>query len=131
MEDQTNSVIQPLVITESMVTALVCYDPNTGANTALNIKINRPRQEGERLREVLDVGGSNVVNDRNNGEVVKDIGEGADDRALKTMRWDGFLDLPEAERRLSVRNSLDGVSFSNFTRTGGSHISTGTHYSDI
>lgn len=131
MEDQTNSVIQPLIITESMVTALMCYDPNTGENTALNIPKNGPCQEGERLREILNVGGSNVVKDGGNGEVIKDIGEGADNRALKTMRWDGFLDLTEAERRLRVRNSLVGVSIRIFAHRGRNHSSTSTHCSEI
>lgn len=82
-----------------MVTTLMRYHPNTSQDTALNIPVNWPRQERERLRERLDVIASNVVQEKGNGKVIKDIGEGADNRALKAMRWDGFLDLAETEWR--------------------------------
>ncbi|KAK6772684.1 hypothetical protein RDI58_027922 [Solanum bulbocastanum] len=44
VEDKTNSVIYPLVITKAMMTTFMANDPYSSANTPLSDPISRPRK---------------------------------------------------------------------------------------
>lgn len=110
MEDKANGIIKPLVVTECMVATLVCNDPNAGKDATLDSPVGRPGQERERARKVMEVMGGNVIEEEGYGEVINYIRERTDHRALKTVRWNGLLDLAETEGRFLKRYPLQSVS---------------------
>lgn len=55
MKDQPDGVVNPLVVTESVVTALVCDDPNTGEDATLENPIDRPSNVGKGLWEKVKI----------------------------------------------------------------------------
>ncbi len=75
MENKSNCIIKPLVITECMVATLMCNDTNTGKDAALDNPVDRPCQERERTRKVVEVMCCNVIEAGGYGEVIEDIGE--------------------------------------------------------
>jgi hypothetical protein len=61
VEDEADRVINPLIVTKGMVTTLMCNDPNTSENAALDSPIDWPSKVGKRVREDVEVRGSDVV----------------------------------------------------------------------
>lgn len=75
MEDEANSVINPLVVTEGMVTTFMSNDPDTGEIAALECPVDGPSNIGEGMRKEVEIRGGNVVQEKGYAEVVNDIGE--------------------------------------------------------
>ena len=75
MEDKTDCVIHPLVVTECMVTALVGDDPNSSANASLENPIHRPGKVVVWRRKEMKVSCGNVVEQSDQGQVINNIGE--------------------------------------------------------
>ena len=75
MKDEADCVIDPLVITECMVTAFVGNDPDTGENAALKGPVDGPRKGLEVKREELDVRRGYVVEKKDKTEVINNVGE--------------------------------------------------------
>lgn len=57
----------------------------------------------------MDVSGGNIVEQEDEGEVINDVGERTEERALEAMGRDGFLDFTESERWFRVGDPVDGV----------------------
>jgi hypothetical protein len=57
---ETNKIIKPLIVTKCMVTTFMSNDPNTSENATLENPIDRPKNEGKRVREEMEVSGGNV-----------------------------------------------------------------------
>jgi hypothetical protein len=100
VKDKPNGVINQLVITEGMVATFMGDNPNTSANTTLADPVNRPCNVAIRGWKEVDVSGGDVVHDGDENEVIHNIGERANKRPLKAVRWNGFLDITNGERRL-------------------------------
>ncbi len=64
MQDEANSVIKPLVVTEGMVTTFMCNDPNSSKDATLEGPVNWPGQVGERIRKEVEIIGSDVIEER-------------------------------------------------------------------
>jgi len=55
VENETNRVIEPLVVAESVVATLVRYDPNAGEDGTLDDPVEGPGQEGEVVGKGMEV----------------------------------------------------------------------------
>ena len=73
MKDETNRVIDPLVITKCVVTTLVSNDPNTCQNAALESPIDGPSKELEVFGEEVEISGGYIAEERDQCEVVDNI----------------------------------------------------------
>lgn len=109
VKDEANCVIEPLIVTEGMVTTLMCNDPDTSHDTALNSPVNWPSHVRKKGRKLVEVIGSNIVQDRNYDQVINKVGERVEYRALETVRGDGFFELTECKWWFGKWNSLQGV----------------------
>lgn len=58
------------------------------------------------MRDEVEVGGGDMIEERDKGEVVEDIGERAEERALKAMWRHDFLKLAQREGRRRNRQPL-------------------------
>lgn len=79
MEDEAHGVVDPLVVTEGMVTALVSYYPNSGEDAALEGPIHGPCEIEERAGQEVKVSRRDVVEEEGEGEVLSEVGEGANE----------------------------------------------------
>lgn len=70
MENEAYCVIKPLIVTEGVMPTLVCYDPNTSQDTALEGPVYWPDHIRQRLREEVEVIGGNVKEDKGKGHVL-------------------------------------------------------------
>lgn len=75
VKDKSNGVINPLVITESVMATFVGINPNTSANTTLANPVNRPRNVAIWGWKEVEVSVCNVVHDGDEYEVIHNIGE--------------------------------------------------------
>jgi hypothetical protein len=75
MKDQAHSVINPLVVAEGVMTTFMGNYPNSSKGTTLEDPVHWPHQVVERSWELMEVSGGNVVKDRDQCEVIDDIGE--------------------------------------------------------
>ena len=64
MENQPNRVVNPLVVTESMVTTLMSNDPNTCEDAALENPIDRPSNVGKGVWEKVKIRCRYVVEEK-------------------------------------------------------------------
>jgi hypothetical protein len=62
MKYETNKIIKPLIVTKCMVTTFMSYHPNTSENATLENPIDRPKDEGKREREGVEVSSGYVEN---------------------------------------------------------------------
>lgn len=94
--DPSDSVVQDLGRRESLMTALVCQNPNTSTDQTLNDGVKSPQDDAHR-HGWHRLGGYIVVEDiedgRKDGEVLEDIVQTLDGRALVAVGRDGIPDL--------------------------------------
>lgn len=84
-------------------------DPHTSENTSLCHPVERPGGEPEGSREGGEVDDGEVEEEGSDGEVMHDIRERLECRALEAMGRDGFLELAQRERRLIGGDALQGI----------------------
>lgn len=91
VHNQAHDVVEALVLAESTVSALVCQNPDTGEDEALDDGVGcpgGPTRVG--VGDVLDVGGG--VAEGGHVEVVANhVGHGAEDGGLEAVCWDGVV----------------------------------------
>jgi len=128
VEDEADSVINPLVITKGMVATFMGNDPDSGANAALKNPINRPCKVAVGGRKHMKVRSCDVVEKENAGEIINNIGERAAKGSLEAMGRDGLLDVAKREWWLRVRHPLEGVLLLFVFGCWSRHASSGPHF---
>ena len=64
MEDEADGVVEPLVVTEGVVAALVGDDPNAGESAALESPVEGPCKDCEGARKEAEICGD-VIEEEN------------------------------------------------------------------
>lgn len=91
VHDQAHDIVEALVLAEGTVSALVCQNPDTGEDEALEDRVGCPGGPTRvDVGDVLDVGGG--VAEGGHVEVVANhVGHGAEDGGLEAVCWDGVV----------------------------------------
>lgn len=99
MDEETNRIIDPLVLAKGMMAAFMSKNPKPHQNTTLSEPIYRPGDVGEGLREQRDVVCCEIVEGIDYDEITKEGGKGMNKRTFETVWWDGFFEVTDAKWR--------------------------------
>jgi hypothetical protein len=72
-------------------------NPNSGHDTALTSPVNWPRNVRERVRELVEVICSDLIEQSDYDKVPYKVREGVNNRASETVRRDGFFYLTKCD----------------------------------